>query len=216
MARIGFGTVQEFGSDKDKNGNPISARVIPEESNGTKTLLLYIPFELRALIKNVKENENVFYALKTDGTGVILGLIPDYLDGVFDDWDFIIRNEVPLQINGNVHIKGNVTIDGNIITVGNSLTEGNSDVIGNLSADGNCYLGKGIEVTASQTNIGGTVKISGTTATGSQAFGGFPGGIDPMTGLSVSQNTVMGAPLGGGKANSNKGSYEKAEDNEER
>lgn len=217
MARFGFGTIQEFGEDKDINENPITARVVPEESNGTLTLHLYIPFDLRSVIRNVKENENVFYAIKSDGTGIILGIIPNYLDGKFDDWDFIIRNDnKPLQINGNVHIKGNLTVDGDTMTVGNNLVEGNLDVVGNLSADGEVYLGKGIEVTASNTNIGNQVKISGTTPTGAMAFNGFPSGADTFTGAPISQDTVLAPPLAGGKASSNKGNYEKAEDNEER
>lgn len=217
MAQIGFGHIQELGKDKDPNGDPITARVIPEESNGSLTLELYIPLEMRSLFKNVQVNENVFYAIKADGTGVILSIIPDYTNGVYEDWDYIIRNnDVPLQVNGNVHVKGNVTVDGNIITAGNCLVEGNTDIIGNLSADGEAYLGKGIEVTSSGTNIGGTVKIDGTTPTGAKAFNGFPAGVDPMDGLSVSVDTVMAPPLSGGKAGGNKGNYEKAEDNEER
>ncbi len=217
MAKIGFGIIQEFGEDKDINENPITARVVPEESNGTLTLPLYIPFSLRGVIRNVQENENVFYAIKADGTGIILGIVPNYLDGTFDDWDYIIRNETAtLQINGKVHIKGDVTIDSNLMVAGNTLVEGNTDVIGNLSADGEAYLGKGIEVTATDTNIGGKVKIDGVTATGAKAFNGFPAGSDTFTGAPVSQDTVMASPLSGGKANGNKGNYEKAEDNEER
>lgn len=217
MAQIGFGHIQEFGSDTDPNGDPITARVVPEESNGSLTLELYIPLEMRSLFKNVQVEENVFYAIKADGTGVILSIIPDYTNGVYEDWDYIIRNnDVPLQVNGNVHVKGNVTIDGDLMTAGNSLVEGNADIIGNISADGEAYLGKGLEVTASGTNIGGTVKIDGTTPTGAKAFNGFPAGSDTFTGAPVSQDTVMASPLAGGKAEGNKGNYEKAEDNEER
>ena len=217
MAKIGFGAIHDFGEDKDINENPITARIVPEESNGSLTLPLYIPFNLRAVIRNVQENENVFYAIKSDGTGIILGIVPDYLNEVFDDWDFIIRNDkVPLQINGNVHIKGNVTIDSDLMVAGNNLVEGNIDVLGNLSADGDSYLSKGIEVTSSATTLGNMVKIDGMTATGAKAFNGFPAGSDTFTGAPVSQDTVMASPLGGNKANGNKGNYEKAKDNEER
>lgn len=217
MAVTGFGKIQKFGDKTDANGDPITARVIPEDSEGALTLDLYIPFDMRKLIKNVKEGEDVLYVVKRDGTGVIVCVIPDYDNDVFEDWDFIIRNEnVVLQINGNVHVKGSLTVDKDVMAVSNMLVEGNADIVGNLSADGEVYLSTGIEVTSSGTNIGGTVKIDGTTPTGAKAFNGFPAGVDPMDGLSVSVDTVLAPPLAGGKAGGNKGSYEKSEDNEER
>lgn len=216
MARIGFGKIQEFGKDKDANDNPITARVVPDDSNGSLTLELYIPFEMRSVFKNVQANETVLYVVNNDGTGIICNFIPDYINGIVDDWDFILRNTKVLQINGDVHIKGNLTIDGNTMTVGNNLVEGNIDVLGNLSADGEAYLGKGIEVTASNTNLGGMIKIDGTTPTGAMAFNGFPSGVDPMDGLPVSTDTVLASALSGNKASGNKDGYEKAEDNEER
>ena len=216
MANIEFGTVQEFGEKKDSNDDPITCRVVPDNSDGAKTLELYLPIELRAQVKNIKVGELVLYAERRDGAGVILAFIPDYQNDVIEDWDRIIRNKNPLQINGDVHIKGNITIDKNAIITGNTLIEGNADILGDLANDGDAAIGKGLEIQGSNTKIGGTVKIDGTTATGSQAFGGFPGGVDPMTGLTVSQNTVMGAPLSGNKASGNKGNYEKIEDNEER
>lgn len=217
MAVTGFGKIQRFGLKKDANGDPITARVMPEDSDGALTLELYIPFDMRKLIKNVKAGEDVLYVVKKDGTGVIVCIVPDYDNDIFEDWDFIIRNEnVVLQINGNVHVKGSLTVDKDIMTASNMLIEGNADIVGNLSADGEAYLGTGIEVTSSGTNIGGTVKIEGTTPTGAKAFNGFPAGVDPMDGLSVSVDTVLAPPLAGGKAGGNKGNYEKSEDNEER
>jgi hypothetical protein len=217
MATIGFGHIQEFGDDKDINDNPISARVVPEESDGSLTLHLYIPIELRGLFKNLQENENVFYAVKADGTGVILGLIPDYTNGKFDDWDFILRNDnVPLQISADVHIKGNVHIEGNTIIGGDTLIEGNADTLGNLAADGEAYLGTGIEVTSTGVNIGGIVKIDGKTTSGSKPFNGFPAGLDTFTKATVDADTVTASPLQGQKANNNSGNYEKIDDNEER
>ena len=217
MAVTGFGKIQRFGLKKDANGDPITARVMPEDSDGALTLELYIPFDMRKLIKNVKAGEDVLYVVKKDGTGVIVCIVPDYDNDIFEDWDFIIRNEnVVLQINGNVHVKGSLTVDKDIMTASNMLIEGNADIVGNLSADGEAYLGTGIEVTSSGTNIGGTVKIDGTTPTGAKAFNGFPAGVDPMDGLSVSVDTVLAPPLAGGKAGGNKGNYEKSEDNEER
>ena len=217
MAVTGFGKIQRFGDKKDANGDPITARVMPEDSDGALTLELYIPFDMRKLIKNVKTGEDVLYVVKKDGTGVIVCVVPDYENDVFEDWDYIIRNEnVVLQINGNVHIKGSLTVDKDVMTSSNMLVEGNTDIVGNLSADGEVYLSTGIEVTSSGTNIGGTIKIDGTTPTGAKAFNGFPAGVDPMDGLSVSVDTVLAPPLAGGKAGGNKGSYEKSEDNEER
>lgn len=217
MAVTGFGKIQKFGDKTDANGDPITARVIPEDSDGALTLDLYIPFDMRKLIKNVKEGEDVLYVVKRDGTGVIVCVIPDYDNDVFEDWDYIIRNEnVVLQINGNVHVKGSLTVDKDVMTAANMLIEGNADIVGNIAADGEAYLGTGLEITSSGTNIGGTVKIDGVTATGAKAFNGFPAGSDTFTGAPVSQDTVNAAPLAGGKADGNKGNYEKAEDNEER
>lgn len=216
MARLEFGTVQEFGETKDSNEDPITCRVIPENSDGAKTLELYLPIELRAQIKNLQIGEAVLYAVRRDGTGLVLAILPDYTNDKIDDWDRIVRNKNPLQINGDLHIKGNLTIDKDAIITGNTLIEGNADVIGNLSNDGDATIGKGIEVKGSNTNLGGTVKIDGMTATGAKAFNGFPGGSDTFTGAPVSQDTVMGAPLSGGAAAANKDSYTKAEDNEER
>lgn len=217
MAVIGFGILQKFGKDKDKNENPVTAYVMPEDSDGALTLELYIPFEMRKLLKNVQVGEDVLYCIKKDGTGVILCIVPDYTNGVFDDWDFIVRNEkTVLQINGDVRIKGSLTLDKDMMTGGNMLVEGNADILGKLSADGDCVLSQGVEVKGGKTNIGGTVKISGVTGSGSKAFGGFPAGVDPMTGLAVSQDTVNAPPLSGNAANGNKGNYTKAEDNEER
>ena len=216
MATIGFGKISQFGDTNDINGNPATARVIPLDSDGAVTLDLFIPFELRAGFKNVQIDETVLYIASNDGTGIICRFIPDYLNGVINDWDFIIRNNIALQINGDVHIKGNVSIDGDLITAGNSLVEGNADIIGNLSADGDAALGKGLEITGGNTNLGGNVKIDGVTATGAKAFNGFPGGIDPMDGLACSQDTVIAGPLSGGKASGNKGNYTKIEENEER
>lgn len=216
MARLEFGTIQEFGEAKDANDDPITCRVIPENSDGVKTLELYLPFELRAQVKNLQIGECVLYATKRDGTGVILALLPDYTEGTVEDWDRIIRNNNPLQINGDLHIKGSVTIDADAIITGNALVEGNADIIGNLAADGDATLGKGIEVKGGNTNLGGTVKIDGTTATGAKAFNGFPGGSDTFTGAPVSQDKVLASPLAGGAAAGNKGNYTRAEDNEER
>lgn len=216
MATIGFGKIHSFGETKDANENPITARVVPTDSDGAITLELFIPFELRAGFKNIQVDETVLYIANTDGTGVICQFIPDYINGVSDDWDFILRNKKVLQINGDVHIMGNLTVGGDTITGGNSLIEGNADIIGNLSADGDAALGKGLEVKGGNTNIGGTVKIDGVTATGAKAFNGFPGGVDPMDGLAVSQDTVNAAPLSGGAAAGNKDSYTKPEENEER
>ncbi len=219
MARIGFGIIQDFGTDKDPNGNPITARVIPEESDGTVSLQLYIPFDLRGVIRNVKENENVFYAVKADGTGIIIAVVPDYTQGEFPDWDFIVRNEKkPLQINGDVHIKGNVQIDKDLMTGGNSLVKGNADVVGNLSADGDVCINTTIEAKGGNLNIDGAqIKLNGMTATGAMAFNGFPAGMDTFTGAPVSQDTVIGAgSIAGGVAVGNEGSYTPIDDNEER
>lgn len=213
MAVVGFGKIQKFGDVKDKNGDPVTARVVPEDSDGALTLELYIPFEMRKLIKNVQINEDVLYCVKKDGTGVILYIVPDYTNDIFDDWDYIIRNNVVLQINGNVHVKGTLTVDKDVMMASNMLVEGNADVIGNLSVDGDSYLSKGLEILGSNTNIGGTVTIDGTTSSGAKAFNGFPAGSDTFTGAAVSRDVVNAVPLSGGKANGNMPSYEKAEDN---
>lgn len=217
MAVVGFGTLQKYGEKKDKNENPVTAYVMPEDSDGALTLELFIPFEMRRFLKNVQVGEDVLYCVKKDGTGVILSIIPDYTNDVYDDWDYIIRNEKSvLQINGDVRIKGNLTLDKDMMTDGNMLVEGNADILGKLSADGDCVLSQGVEVKGGNTNIGGTIKISGVTGSGSKAFGGFPAGVDPVTGMSVAQDTVNAPPLSGSVASGNKDKYTKAEDNEER
>ena len=153
---LNFGTINKFGEKTDANGDNITAVIIPDDSAGAVTLELYIPVHLRKLFQNVQVGETVVYCTKNDGLGIILGLLPDYENDKTEDWDGIVRNNIALQFNGNVHIKGSLTIDGNLMTAGNSLTEGNSDILGNIAADGNATLGKGIEVTESGVNIGGT------------------------------------------------------------
>lgn len=217
MAVVGFGKIQKFGDAKDKNDDPVTARVMPEDSDGALTLELYIPFEMRKLIKNVQVGEDVLYCVKKDGTGVILCIVPDYTNEVFEDWDFIIRNTSTLQINGDVNIKGSLTVGGDTMTAGNMLVEGNADVVGNLSADGDVILNTTVEAKGGNLSLGGNmVKLEGTTTSGAMAFNGFPAGADTFTGAPVSANSVTGIPFAGGAAEGNAGSYEKAEDNEER
>jgi hypothetical protein len=192
---IEFGTIQEICADPvDANGDPTTCKIIPNRSKGVVTQPLYIPFYWRARFGNLQVEEEVCYAVKGNGQGVIISR----LNG---EWDGVIRNlETVIQAKGDIVVEGN------------ALIEGNADIIGNLAADGDAQLGKGIEVVGGNTNIGGTVKIDGATATGAKAFNGFPGGIDTFSGAPVSQDTAMAAPLPGGKAEGNAGNYKKVEE----
>lgn len=215
-----WGKIKTINTDiVDKNGDNATCIVIPNKAQDTETLPLYIPCELRKRFKNVQEGEEVLYAVKGNGYGMIIALLPDYMNDKVDDWDMIVRNDnVPIQFTKDVFIQGTATVTGDVMTDGNLLVEGDTDVVGNLNADGDVCINKTIEAKGGKLNIDGTqIKINGTTATGAKPFNGFPSGSDTFTGAPVSQDTVMGTgSIAGGNAKNNEGNYTKAEENEER
>jgi hypothetical protein len=111
---IEFGKIAEIcPTPKDANGDPTTCRVIPSRNEGVTTQPLYIPFYWRARLGNLQVDEEVCYAVKGNGQGVVLSR----LDG---EWDGVIRNTTAIKAEGDIEVQGSAQIAGNT-TVGGSV-----------------------------------------------------------------------------------------------
>lgn len=92
----------------DRNGDKITARVLPCTADGMVTRPLTIPWWLRGKMGNLKPGDEVAYAMFEDGTGIILSR----MDG---EWDGTVPGSVKVE-------KGDVTVpDGDVTASGISL-----------------------------------------------------------------------------------------------
>ena len=92
----------------DRNGDKITARVLPCTADGMVTRPLTIPWWLRGKMGNLKPGDEVAYAMFEDGTGIILSR----MDG---EWDGTVPGSVKVE-------KGDVTVpDGDVTGSGISL-----------------------------------------------------------------------------------------------
>lgn len=121
-----FGIIQELCSDpKDANGDPTTCKVIPNRSKGVVTQPLYIPFYWRGRLGNLQVDEEVCYAVKGNGQGVIISRLDGEWDGVIRNADTVIKAEGDIEIQGNTKVNGDIKTDGNVEATGDVKATGN-------------------------------------------------------------------------------------------
>ena len=69
---IDKGKISSFETDVDRNGDFITARVLPSAAQSMPTRPLIISWHLRGAMGNLKVGDNIWFALANDLTGIIL------------------------------------------------------------------------------------------------------------------------------------------------
>ena len=100
------GKVSSVEKTTDRNGDAVTARIVPDVSGGSVTRPLVIPWYLRGRLGNLAPGVEVACAVFEDGSGVILAR----MDGE--------RGET---LSGDLTIGGTLTVSGDVSAGGVSL-----------------------------------------------------------------------------------------------
>lgn len=211
------GKISEICDDKDKdqNGNPMYARVLPLNADGVVSLPLIIEPHLRGEFGDLKVNDLVWYATGDDGTGVITGRA----DGT---WTGEIPGDLKLVVgkkNNTCNVdsergylelhEGNFKMDkgdAEIVEGNAKMDNGNAEIVkGNATLDNGdlTLLQGGITVENGNVTIHGNLIIQGDitltgnmTATGNINASGNMVASGSMTAASmVSQGEITAASV---------------------
>lgn len=103
MSQIDKGLISTFEADKDSNGNFTKCRVLPASAQSMPTRPLIIPWYLRGKMANLKVNDEVWFALADDLSGIVL----ERADG---EWGAFVPGSFEIEKN---------------LTAGTEVTAGN-------------------------------------------------------------------------------------------
>ncbi len=115
MTQIDKGKISSFETEKDRNGDPIKARVLPSTAQSMPTRPLVISWHLRGAMGNLKVGDDVWFALANDLTGIILervdgewsGTIPGDVTTTGKLTSTDLTTDSVTSVNSHVHSNGN-------------------------------------------------------------------------------------------------------------
>ncbi len=103
MSQIDKGLISTFEADKDSNGNFTKCRVLPASAQSMPTRPLIIPWYLRGKMANLKVNDEVWFALADDLSGIVL----ERADG---EWGAFVPGS--FEVEKNLEVGTEATIGG--------------------------------------------------------------------------------------------------------